>query len=165
MFPASYNSSWNRTRLARNVCFCVINVFIMDLHAHKLFFLKVLFYFSCSLTVYTLEMALTAPAGSLLMRDKLGYLPHGLLNFPWLLLEDFNTNKQPCLTAYFCGHVHWRDTDIVSSVESIFNMFGKVTVVKISAHIKKELTINKTNYWIWELESLDFSLKLEEKQS
>lgn len=117
VFPASYNNSWNRTRLARNVCFCVI----MDLHAHKLLFLKS---FSCSLTVYTLEMALTAPAGSLLMRDKLDYLPHGLLNFPWLLLEDFNTNKQaglPCLTASFLrSRPLERYRYNVSSVESIY---------------------------------------------
>lgn len=129
------NSAWNRTRLARNDCFCLfLMLALTDLRAQNLLFLKSL-NFSCSLTIYTLEMALTAPTGLLLMRHESGYLPHGLVNFPWLLLNTmgwvamFNSLISAVTST---GEIQIKYKYEVSKL----NM---VTAVNISSHIKKAL--------------------------
>lgn len=65
----------HETKLAwlETIAFAFLMSALTDPHAQKLLFLT-FFYFSCSLTIYTLEMALTAPTGSLLMRHESGYL-------------------------------------------------------------------------------------------
>lgn len=73
----------HETELAwlETIAFAFLMLALTDLRPQNLLFLQSL-NFSCSLTIYTLEMALTAPTGLLLMRHESGYLPHSLVNFP-----------------------------------------------------------------------------------